>query len=130
MTRLEKDLTDEVERLELENEVQKTAMAEAMFSADSAEARMENLVRDVERLREFEPKGGQQVGPSVGPLARLKQENRDLKAALSRADATIVWFEMRKAASEALLEVAEKAGRHVFSREFHDATKACRDAFK
>ena len=30
-------------------------------------------------------KGGQQVGPSVGPIARLKQENRDLKGALAAA---------------------------------------------
>lgn len=65
-------------------------------------------------------KGGQQVGPSAAPpphgsISRLKQENRDLKdeverlrTALTRADSTIVWFEMRKAASVALLAVAEE----------------------
>lgn len=30
-------------------------------------------------------KGGQQVGPSVGPIARLKDENRDLKLRLRTA---------------------------------------------
>ncbi len=33
--------------------------------------------------------GGQHVGPSVGPIARLKQENRDLKADVTRALAEV-----------------------------------------
>jgi hypothetical protein len=52
MTRHEKDLTEEVKRLRLESKEQKTALAEAMFSADAAEARMEDLVREVEHMRD------------------------------------------------------------------------------
>jgi hypothetical protein len=92
-------------------------------------------------------KGGQQVGPSVGPLARLKQENRAQKiemerlrrcaqraqAALAVADVTIVWFEKRKAASEALLAAAEEAAPWLNPEDRMPLLKvvdACREAFK
>ena len=47
-------MIDEVERLLLREKESKTALSEAMFSADSAEARMEDLVHEVERLKHSE----------------------------------------------------------------------------
>ncbi len=40
------------------------------------------------------PKGGQQVGPSVGPIARLNQEKRDLKAEVDLLNR--LWVEDKK----------------------------------
>ena len=63
---------------------------------------LRSMADEVERLRKFEPKGGQHVGPSVGPIARLKQENRDLKA-------EVAWLETPiRARHKALLAAAEE----------------------
>lgn len=158
MTQLEEDLTaanitfsEKMERMWLENKEQRTALAEAMLSADSAEARMEGLVREVVEL-------GVELGDARRSLAAenrllaeslrirdsLRREVSDLEAqmdlllqheaALARADATIVWFEKRKAASEALIEAAHKALSRMdpsnATWQLNEAIEACRDAFK
>ena len=43
-------MADEVDRLLLREKESATALAEAMMSADSAEARMEDLVREVDQM--------------------------------------------------------------------------------
>ena len=68
---------------------------------------------EVERLQEFEPKGGQQVGPSAatpphGSISRLKQENWDLKAEVENLQVEVAWLETpMRARHKALLAAAE-----------------------